>query len=155
MSRTQASPVASGGSPAPLRAAVVGLGMMGRNHVRVYDEVLADVDLVAVADPDPEALRRATTGRGARGYADPAAMFAEEHLDLVSIVAPTSMHRQVTIDAVASRANVLVEKPIAPDREQAEAMIAAATRAGRLLTVGPHRALQPGHPGAAPAPRSR
>lgn len=115
---------------------MVGLGMMGRNHVRVYDEVLPDVDLVAVADPDPDALRRATTGRGARGYADPSTMFAEEQLDLVSIVAPTSMHRQVTLDAVASGANVLVEKPIAPDREQAEAMIAAAERAGRLLTVG-------------------
>ncbi len=126
----------SDGHPTRLRAAVVGLGMMGRNHVRVYDEVLTDVDLLAVADTDPEALRRATTGRAARGYADPAAMFAEEQLDLVSIVAPTSLHRQVTLDALASGANVLVEKPIASDREQAEAMIAAAQRAGRLLTVG-------------------
>ncbi len=123
-------------SPTRLRAGVVGLGMMGRNHVRVYDEVLADVDLVAVADPDPEALRRATTGRAARGYADPAAMFAEERLDLVSIVAPTSLHRQVTLDALASGANVLVEKPIASDRPDAEAMIEAARRAGRILTVG-------------------
>jgi UDP-N-acetylglucosamine 3-dehydrogenase len=122
--------------PAPLRAAVVGLGMMGRNHVRVYDEVLTDVELVAVADPDPEALRRSTTGRAARGYADPAAMFAEERLDLVSIVAPTSLHRQVTLDALAAGANVLVEKPIASNRAEAEAMIAAASAAGRLLTVG-------------------
>ena len=43
----------SDGHPTRLRAGVVGLGMMGRNHVRVYDEVLTDVDLVAVADPDP------------------------------------------------------------------------------------------------------
>ncbi|MDP9271074.1 MAG: Gfo/Idh/MocA family oxidoreductase [Chloroflexota bacterium] len=121
---------------APLRAAVVGLGMMGRNHVRVYDEVLTDVELVAVADPDADALRRSTTGRAARGYADPAAMFAEEQLDLVSIVAPTSLHRQVTLDALAAGANVLVEKPIASNRAEAEAMIAAASAAGRLLTVG-------------------
>lgn len=121
---------------APLRAAVVGLGMMGRNHVRVYDEVLADVELVAVADPDPEALRRATTGRAARGYTDPSVMFAEERLDLVSIVAPTSLHRHVTLQALAAGANVLVEKPIASDRAEAEEMIAAAHAAGRLLTVG-------------------
>jgi UDP-N-acetylglucosamine 3-dehydrogenase len=120
----------------PLRAAVVGLGMMGRNHVRVYDEVLRDVELVAVADPDPGALRRSTTGRTARGYPDPARMFAEERLDLVSIVAPTSLHRQVTLDALAAGANVLVEKPIAGDRADAEAMITAARGAGRLLTVG-------------------
>ena len=57
--------------------------MMGRNHVRVYDEVLPDVELVAVADPDRDALRRATTGRSARGYPDAALMLAEERLDLV------------------------------------------------------------------------
>jgi len=121
---------------APLRAGVVGLGMMGRNHIRVYDEVLPDVELIAVADPDPDALRKATTGRAARGYGDPRTMFEEEHLDLVSIVAPTSLHRQATMEALASGANVLVEKPIASDRADAEAMIAAAQDAGLLLTVG-------------------
>jgi len=114
----------------PLRAGVVGLGMMGRNHVRVYDEVLPDVELIAVADPDAVALRRATTGRAARGYADPRTMFDEEHLDLVSIVAPTSLHRQATLEALASGANVLVEKPIASDRADAEAMISVAEQAG-------------------------
>ena len=129
---------ASRGDPAlvPLRAGVVGLGMMGRNHVRVYDEVLPDVELIAVADPDPVALRKATTGRAARGYGDPRTMFEEERLDLVSIVAPTSLHRQATMEALASGANVLVEKPIAANRADAEAMIAAAQDAGLLLTVG-------------------
>src|SRR4029077_20525372 len=120
----------------PLRAGVVGLGMMGRNHVRVYEEVLPAVELIAVADPDPVALRKATTGRVARGYPDPRTMFDEEHLDLVSIVAPTSLHRQVTMEALASGANVLVEKPIASDRADAEAMISAAQNARLLLTVG-------------------
>jgi UDP-N-acetylglucosamine 3-dehydrogenase len=114
----------------------VGLGMMGRNHVRVYDEVLPDVNLVAVADPDAGALHRATTGRAARGYPDPTTMFHEERLDLVSIVAPTSMHRDVTLQALAAGAHVLVEKPIASDRTDAEAMIAAADRAGLILSVG-------------------
>ncbi len=120
----------------PLRAGVVGLGMMGRNHVRVWDEVIGGVELTAVADPDPDALRRATTGRAARGYADAATMFAEESLDLVSIVAPTSLHLPVTMAALDAGAHVLVEKPIASDRGPAEEMIAAAERAGRILTVG-------------------
>jgi UDP-N-acetylglucosamine 3-dehydrogenase len=118
-----------------LQAAVVGLGMMGRNHVRVYDE-LPDVELVAVSDPDPDALRRATTGRAARGYPDAATMFAEEHLDLVSVAAPTSLHRATTLAALEVGANVLVEKPIATSRDEAEEMIAAARQAGRILTVG-------------------
>lgn len=118
-----------------LRAGVVGLGMMGRNHVRVLGD-MPGVELVAVADPDPDALRRAMTGRATRGYADPATMFAEEQLDVVSIVAPTSLHLPVTLAALAAGAHVLVEKPIASTREEAEQMIAAARDAGRLLTVG-------------------
>jgi UDP-N-acetylglucosamine 3-dehydrogenase len=123
------------GTP-PMRAAVVGLGMMGRNHVRVWDESVTGVELVAVADPDGEAVRRATTGRRARGYRDPDRMFAEEELDLVSIVAPTSLHLPVTLAALRAGANVLVEKPIAATRDAATAMIDAAAEAGRMLTVG-------------------
>jgi UDP-N-acetylglucosamine 3-dehydrogenase len=119
-----------------LRAGVIGLGMMGRNHVRVYDELLPDVDLVAVADPDAGALRRATTGRAARGYEDPGRMLAEERLDLVSIVSPTSVHREATMAALAAGAHVLVEKPIATDRAEAEEMIDGARAAGLILTVG-------------------
>jgi predicted dehydrogenase len=120
----------------PMRAGVVGLGTMGRNHVRVWDEAVEGVELVAVADPDPEARRRATHGRGIRGFADAAEMFAAEPLDLVSIVVPTSLHMPTTMAALAAGAHVLVEKPIAATRREAERMIIAAADAGRLLTVG-------------------
>jgi len=119
-----------------LRAGVVGLGMMGRNHVRVWDEAVEGVDLVAVADPDHGAVARATAGRRTRGFDDPARMLAEEELDLVSIVAPTSLHLPVTLTALRAGANVLVEKPIAATRDEALEMIAAAGAAGRMLTVG-------------------
>ncbi len=119
-----------------LRAGVIGLGMMGRNHVRVWDEAVSGVDLVAVADPDPDAVARATSGRRARGYDDPERMLHEAELDLVSIVAPTSLHLPVTLAAFEAGANVLVEKPIAATREEATQMIEAAAQAGRMLTVG-------------------
>jgi len=126
----------SSASSGPLRAGVVGLGMMGRNHARVWDEEIAGVELVAVADPDPAAREGVTPGRTARAYADPREMFAAEQLDLVSIVAPTSLHRQVTLDALRSGAHVLVEKPIAATRAEAEEMIVAARDAERILSVG-------------------
>ncbi len=118
-----------------LRAGVIGLGMMGRNHVRVWDEV-DGVDLVAVADTDPAAVEAAARGRRAQGFTDPAAMLAEMELDLVSVVAPTSLHLPVALQAFAAGAHVLVEKPIAATRDEAEEMIAAARDAGRMLTVG-------------------
>jgi UDP-N-acetylglucosamine 3-dehydrogenase len=123
-------------SARPLRAGVVGLGMMGRNHVRVWDEAIAGVELVAVADPDARAVERMTHDRSIRGYPEAGRMFAAESLDLVSVVAPTSLHLPLTLAALEAGAHVLVEKPIAASREEAEHMIAAAKDARRLLTVG-------------------
>jgi len=120
----------------PLRAGVIGLGMMGRNHVRVWDEAVDGVELVAVADPEPQAVRAATSGRRARGFDDPSRLLAEEELDLVSVVAPTSLHLPVALAALRAGVHVLVEKPIAATREEAVAMMRAADDAGRLLTVG-------------------
>ncbi len=120
----------------PLRAGVIGLGMMGRNHVRVWDELIDDVELVAVADPDAGAVRRATQGRNMRGYESVEQLLATESLDLLSVVAPTSLHLEIALQALRAGVHVLVEKPIASDRAEAEQMIAAAREARRLLTVG-------------------
>jgi predicted dehydrogenase len=118
-----------------LRAAVIGLGMMGANHARVLNE-LPGIDLVGVADPEPEAVRRATSGRTARGYADGSEMLSTERPDLVVVAVPTSLHLPTTLEALSAGAHVLVEKPIAAERAEAEQMIAAAEASDRLLSVG-------------------
>jgi UDP-N-acetylglucosamine 3-dehydrogenase len=128
--------VTEGAGVRPLRAGVIGLGTMGRNHVRVWGEAVGGVQLVAVADPRPEAVRLATKERSVRGYPDAATMLAEEGLDLVSVVAPTSMHHELTMAALQAGSHVLVEKPIAATRAEAEAMMAAALASHRMLTVG-------------------
>lgn len=120
----------------PLRVAVIGLGMMGRAHLRVWSDVVEGVELVGVADPDPRALHEATDGRALRGYPDAEALLRAEQPDLVSIVVPTSLHLPITLAALDAGAHVLVEKPIAATRDEAEHMIEAARRAGRMLTVG-------------------
>ena len=66
------------GAGRSLRAGVIGLGTMGRNHVRVWEDAVADVEVVAVADPDPSARAAATAGRRARAYDDAERMLAEE-----------------------------------------------------------------------------
>jgi len=120
----------------PLRAAVIGLGMMGRAHVRVWNELVEGVELVAVADSDPDALREATATSAVHGYADAEALLRGESIDLVSVVVPTSLHLPTALAALRAGAHVLVEKPIAATRGEAEQMIEAARDAGRMLTVG-------------------
>jgi len=119
----------------PLRAGVIGLGSMGQHHARVWSG-LPGVELVALADPRAEVLQRAMAATGAAGRADAEEMLHDERLDVVSIAAPTSFHCQLTVAALRSGAHVLVEKPIAADRDEARAMMDAAAEAGRLLTVG-------------------
>jgi predicted dehydrogenase len=119
----------------PLRAAVIGLGFMGRNHLRAYSE-LPGVEVVAAADPDPQALERAVRGRVARPYADYRAMLREERPDIVSIAAPTGMHHEVALAALEAGVHVLVEKPIAGSVAQGREIADAARRLGLKATVG-------------------
>jgi predicted dehydrogenase len=127
--------MSSASPPRPLRAGVIGLGQMGQPHARVWAS-LPEVELVGIADPRPEVLRRSVEASGAAGHADAQAMLTSTELDLVSIAAPTSLHCELTVAALRAGAHVLVEKPIATDRAEAETMMEAAAAAGRMLTVG-------------------
>jgi len=118
-----------------LRAAVIGLGSMGANHARVLAD-MHGVELVAVADPDPTNLERAVVGRNALPFADYRRLLAEVPVDMVSVVVPTKLHREVAMHVIDAGASLLVEKPIAATigeaREIAEAAVAKAVH----LAVG-------------------
>lgn len=118
-----------------LRAAVIGLGAMGRHHVRVLDE-LPGVELVAVADMSEAAVSRITERALFAGYTDIVQMLDAEKPDLVSIVVPTSAHLSVALMAIERGIHCLVEKPIAGTIADAKAMIRAAEDAGVHLMVG-------------------
>jgi UDP-N-acetylglucosamine 3-dehydrogenase len=118
-----------------LRAAVIGLGAMGRHHVRVYGD-LPQVNLVAVADVSESAVSRATAQRLIRGYTDIEEMLDREKPDLVSIVVPTSLHHQVALMAMQRGVHALVEKPIAGTLDQALDMIWTAEQNSVRLMIG-------------------
>ncbi len=118
-----------------LRAAVVGVGSMGRNHARVYSE-LDGIDLVALADSDDSALHTIANRYHACPYVDYREMLAGEPLDLVSVAVPTGMHAQVAAAAIRRGVNVLVEKPLASTLAEGQELIALAQERGVLLGVG-------------------
>lgn len=120
---------------AKLRAAVIGLGAMGRHHVRVLSE-LPTVDLVAVADVSQEQVDGISASYGVAGYGDTDALLDSEMLDVVSIVVPTSLHHETSIKAMQHGINVLCEKPIASTLELAHDMIAESHRRNVRLMIG-------------------
>jgi predicted dehydrogenase len=120
---------------APLRIGLVGLGSMGRNHLRVISNH-PETTLAAIADTDPAALEAAVAQTGARGFADPLAMIAEEELDGVVIAAPTTAHRVLALAAIERGVGLLVEKPLAATVEDGLAIVAAARKRNVRVQVG-------------------
>ena len=116
-----------------VRVAVVGLGEFGRNHVRAYRE-LNSVELVGVYDRSPERLAAL-----AKEFQAPVLASLEElhgHADAVSVAVPTAAHAEVGCQLLEMGLDVLVEKPMAVDLAQADALLAAARKNRRILQIG-------------------
>ena len=121
--------------PEPLRVGVIGVGVMGAHHARVYGE-LPEAQLVAVADADEAKLADVRWGDGVRAYQDYGKMLAEEALDAVSIAVPTRLHIDVALACIERGVPLLVEKPLAADLDECILLKEAAERAGVSMMVG-------------------
>ena len=119
----------------PIRVAVIGVGSMGRNHARVYND-LPEANLVAVADVNMDAARLIGEQMRIRYYEDYREMLDDIKPDAVSIAVPTAMHTQVAIDVMESGADILVEKPIARTVDEGRQLIHRAAELNRELMVG-------------------
>jgi UDP-N-acetylglucosamine 3-dehydrogenase len=119
----------------PLKAAVLGVGEMGRSHARVYAE-MENIRLVGVADPDERPATRIAGSYGTVAYTDFRELLDRERPDLVSVAVPTTRHKDVALETISAGAHVLVEKPLALTIEDGVAIIDAADRQGVKLAVG-------------------
>jgi predicted dehydrogenase len=113
------------------RVAVIGAGSFGKNHVRVVRES-ARAELKFVVDAD--AAR-------AREHAGEAASSADYRdvigqIDAAILAVPTVLHAEIGCALLEAGIDVLVEKPIAPTLEEADRLVDAAARNGRILQVG-------------------
>ncbi len=132
-----------------IRAAVIGLGFMGRTHVTAYRRAYASgypVSVVAVCDRHPERINASGAGGNldsmdegplidpdtTRIYDDPAEILADDEVDLVSICTPTDTHVDLTLAAIEAGKHVLVEKPMAVRSADAIRIADAARKSDRI-----------------------
>jgi len=118
-----------------LKAAVIGVGMMGRNHARVYAQ-MDESRLVAAADPEIHALESIARTYQVKVYTDYEQMFDEQKPDLVSVAVPTRLHREVATAAMSRGIHVFLEKPISANLEEGQKIVEFAQRSGVKLGVG-------------------
>jgi len=118
-----------------MKVAVIGVGSMGRNHARVYSE-LVEANLVAVSDADAKQAEEVVEKFGARAYTNYRTLLEKEKPEAVSIAVPTGLHEEVGIAALEAGAHVLMEKPIAATADEGRNLIAKAKSVGCQLMIG-------------------
>jgi predicted dehydrogenase len=116
-----------------VRVAVVGTGEFGRNHVRVYRE-LEGVELVGVHDQNPE--RAAAVAAEFQTHIFKSLEELLGRVDAASVAVPTVAHAEVGCRLMEMGLDVLVEKPMAVNLAEADALLAAAKKNRRILQVG-------------------
>ncbi len=122
----------------PLRIAIVGTGHRAWAHIQVL-KALPDFEIVALADITPANLDKAASLAGGKPatYSDYKKMLEERHdLDGVIVITPNFLHAEVAVAALSHGINVLSEKPMATKVEDANRMIAAAEKSGKILQIG-------------------
>jgi predicted dehydrogenase len=116
-----------------LKLAVVGAGHMGRYHAEKF-AARGDCQLVGVADVQAERAQALAAKLGCAGLDDYRALLGKADAAVVSV--PTERHHEVARACLEAGMHVLVEKPLAVDLEQSDALIALARERKRVLQVG-------------------
>jgi UDP-N-acetylglucosamine 3-dehydrogenase len=114
-----------------MRVGVIGVGSMGKNHVRVYSEI---ADLVGVTDVVQDSSSSVAEKFGVRSFESPSDLLRE--VDAVSICTPTSEHFKVARLAIEQGVSLLVEKPFTGKSSQAAELVEKADRAKVTLASG-------------------
>lgn len=125
--------------PAVLRVGVIGAGAFGRNHLRVYRELQAAgqaVELAAVVDANTQVAAEAGAAFGIPWFKTIEECLAAVKLHAASVCVPTMHHASAAELLLAGGTDVLVEKPLAGSLADADRILEAARRYGRIVQVG-------------------
>jgi len=117
-----------------LRVGVVGLGVMGKNHARLYSE-LPNVKLVGLCDTEEGLVENTAKQYRVRAFTNYIELL-KQNLDAISIAVPTTLHKKVALDTIEKGISVLIEKPITDTVENADEIIQAAKQKGVKLMIG-------------------
>lgn len=112
-----------------MRIAIIGLGVMGKNHYRVLQNI-DDAEIIALCDPVAEDTF------DHKLYRDVDEMLNSETLDAVLIAVPTFLHKEVALKCIDKGVDLFIEKPVASTLEEGQAILDAATTKNVKVAVG-------------------
>ena len=121
---------------------MVGVGVFGRNHARVYKELEQQgepVRLLGVVDPNAARADAVAREFGCEAFGSVDQMLTltrQRELQAASIAAPTVHHLELARELMQAGIDVLIEKPLAATLAEAEELVAIAVRHKRMAQVG-------------------
>jgi UDP-N-acetylglucosamine 3-dehydrogenase len=118
-----------------INVSVIGCGVWGSNHARVYKEV-PSINLKSVADTDKNRVEEIAKKHSIEGYTDFQKIIDDKDVEAVSICTPTVTHAKLALLAIESGKHVLVEKPMTNTVKEAKQLIKAAEKHDVKLAVG-------------------
>ncbi len=116
------------------RIAVIGAGFMGGTHARAY-HAMDGVEVAAIVASTQKRAEPLANELGTTWTDDYAAILADETIDAVDICVPTPDHLAATEAALAAGKHVLLEKPLALTKDDADAIVAAADASDRVVMI--------------------
>lgn len=127
----------------PIRVGIAGLGRAGWSIHALGIEAHPSFHLAAVTDTEPERRHEAVERFGCRAYDSYEALVGDPDVELMVVATPSHLHAPMVCAALNTGKHVLVDKPMALSLPEADAMIEAARRSGKILTVFQIRRLDP------------
>ena len=119
---------------------MVGVGVFGRNHARVYKELEQQgeaVRLLGVVDPDVNRADAVAREFGCKAFGSVQQMLTtHSELQAASVAAPTVHHLSVARELMSAGVDVLIEKPLAATLAEAEELVALAATHKRIAQAG-------------------
>ena len=117
-----------------VKIGVIGVGSMGKNHVRSYAALKHLCDLKGVFDLDGERNIGIAESYGVEAYNSIDELMSE--VDAVNIATPTTTHYDLAMKAIDKGLHILIEKPITNSVEEAQAILSAAKKKDLIVQVG-------------------
>jgi UDP-N-acetylglucosamine 3-dehydrogenase len=119
----------------PVGIGIIGLGNMGKNHIRNYAR-LSTCKVIGICDVHDDVLNQFSKEYDCKGFKDLTKFLDTPGLDAVSITSPTRTHYAIAKQAILSGKHVLIEKPICDNVDHAQELIELAEKHDRKLLVG-------------------
>lgn len=121
------------------KVGIIGCGRVANKYHMPSLKKLENVELVAFCDLIQERAEKARADYGTQDamvYTDYKMLLADDSIDIVHVCTPNRSHSFITIDALEMGKHVMCEKPMAKTYQEAKAMLDAAQRTGKKLTIG-------------------